>query len=611
VDLITGAIKQLNHDVKPIPELTVGSISIAGHSAGGSALGEAAAQLGDQIHDVTMQDGGYNNGAFLDSHHKLVEWLVTGEVDKMLRVIVHGNVDRQVEGSVLKSHLNPEAITRAAHGAGHKEVTVSMDAANHDGRSVDGMYLHHRLHINGLKAKRTVSVFNMPAVAGESNWDAHMNTRDKTTKHLITEGRDGEFQGAGTGATGPMPANAPLKAPAPVPAAPKLETHAAPKPEAHAPAVSNKHPPAPAPAPQVEKPVSEPAKQKQEAIKQLAQPAHPAALADSKAFHDGGKDKELGKGDEAIEMIDVNGKLSAHIVPVFPKSPEGMVMAAMYELHRGDKRSMAEVMADHTAGHWERGKDAAVEQTTKGDWIKGRGLNDDGDATKHGQVVGHVDTATKVKGQLVHSESPIGPIQAYKTSAGMGTFSQGADPMWCGAFVTYCLARCGIEPGTLKYVPTIGSTIAKAGGQLFGFGATELDDGGGDIHKAKYSYGGSYSEAKAGETQKKLKKQDLKSAEGIDIRPGDIFYTHKHTGIIAGVNKTPTQIVIRTIEGNAGDKVISNVRTIEVDKKGVVTSAPFYGWGRAAEFGEFSAPVNDDWIQSGKGKKKNDEGKTT
>jgi hypothetical protein len=57
--------------------------------------------------------------------------------------------------------------------------------------------------------------------------------------------------------------------------------------------------------------------------------------------------------------------------------------------------------------------------------------------------------------------------------------------------------------------------------------------------------------------------------------------------------------------------VISNVRTIDVDKKGVVTNAPFYGWGRAAEFGEFSAPVNDDWIQSGKGKKKNDEGKTT
>jgi hypothetical protein len=52
------------------------------------------------------------------------------------------------------------------------------------------------------------------------------------------------------------------------------------------------------------------------------------------------------------------------------------------------------------------------------------------------------------------------------------------------------------------------------------------------------------------------------------------------------------------------------VRVIDVDKSGRVTNAPFAGWGRPSQFGEFAAPANDDWIDAGKGKHK-DEGKTT
>jgi len=289
-------------------------------------------------------------------------------------------------------------------------------------------------------------------------------------------------------------------------------------------------------------------------------------------------------------------------------------MAALYELHRGETRSMAEIMADHTASEWTRGKDAAVEQTAQGDWKKGVGLNDDGDATKHGQVVGHVAENKKENGQLVEADSPIGPIQAYKTAAGMGTFSQGKDPMWCGAFVTYCLARCGVDAGSLKYVPSIAGKIAKQGGSIFEIDSKQLSDGGGDRHKAKFEYKGGYSEGKAGENEKQLQKKKLDSADGIDIRPGDIFYTDKHTGIIAGVNKTPTQIVLRTIEGNSADKVQSNVKTIEV-QNGVITSSSIKGWGRPAEFGALAPAANEDWITDpkakSKGKKHEDEGKTT
>jgi len=587
--IIAQSLERLSAELqpKPDPPVTLGSVSIAGHSAGGTALGEAADQLRDSIHDMTMQDGGYSGGAFDASHAAVIKWLLTGETDKTLRVIVHGNINTQSEGQVLKSNLNPKAIESAAKALHLKEVTVSTENGNQDPRSVEGMYLDHRLHVHGLKALRTVSVFNMPK---ERGFKGHMNVRDKTTEHLITEGRDTDFAGSGA-MHRPV---APIAAPTP---AAKHEIHAAPAPAAHGSAHIDKL--------AADGSAGEQAKQQIETVKKLAASSHAATPTDGKAFHDGGKEKELGAGDEAIEVLNNQ----EHIVPVFPATPDGMVMAALYELHRGDKRSMAEIMADHSAAHWQHGEDAAVEQTTKGDWKHGRGLNDDGDATKHGQVVGHAAKA-KGKGQLIHLDSPVGPIQAYKTSAGMGTFSQGKDPMWCGAFVTFCLARCGIDVGTLKYVPAIGSALAKYGGTLFSFGYTQLDDGGGDAHKAKYSYQGGYSEGNAGDTQKKLQKKELHSAEGIDIRPGDIFYSHKHTGIIVGVNKQPNQIVLRTIEGNSGDAVVSNVKTVEVDKKGVVTSAPFWGWGRPAPFGAFAAPINEEWIHSGKDKK-HDEGKTT
>src|SRR5439155_6618124 len=107
-----------------------------------------------------------------------------------------------------------------------------------------------------------------------------------------------------------------------------------------------------------------------------------ALQAAGKSFHDGGADKVLGAGDEVFEYV--NGL--NHIVQAFPSSPEGMVEAALYELHRGDKRSMADIMADHSAKRWERGADAAIEQTTKGDWTKGKGLNDDGTVSDDGKT---------------------------------------------------------------------------------------------------------------------------------------------------------------------------------------------------------------------------------
>ena len=191
--LIQGAIANLPEGAHDGP-ITVGSISIAGHSAGGQALGEAAEQLKDDIHDMTMEDGGYGDNtkkhpgahAWKDAHAQVVKWLLTGKTEKLLRVLLHGE-NNHGEGHVLDSNLNVESLTDAANTMGLTGVKVTKEVfAKHEKRSVKTMYLDHKLHITGLPAPRTVSVFNMPG-------SEHMDVRNLATQVLIEEDRDTEF----------------------------------------------------------------------------------------------------------------------------------------------------------------------------------------------------------------------------------------------------------------------------------------------------------------------------------------------------------------------------------------------------------------------------------
>jgi hypothetical protein len=193
-ELILQSLKQLSDQLGINPPLTVGSVSVAGHSAGGSALGDVAAQLGDAIHDMTYEDGGYSDkpgqSAWKASHDKVAAWLLGGESDKLLRVLLHGENNHK-EGSNLYSHFNDKSLEQAAEKLGKHGVKVTREEGNHDPRSADkGMYLDHTLHITGLHGTRTVSVFNMPRAN-------HMQLRDRATEHLITEGRDTQFEGGG------------------------------------------------------------------------------------------------------------------------------------------------------------------------------------------------------------------------------------------------------------------------------------------------------------------------------------------------------------------------------------------------------------------------------
>jgi hypothetical protein len=263
--LIDGAIANLPPDAHSGP-ITVGSISIAGHSAGGQALGEASEQLGDAIHDMTMEDGGYGDNqkkhpgshAWKDSHAKVVKWLLSGQTEKLLRVLLHGE-DNHGEGHILDSNLNVDSLTEAAQKMGLANVKVSKEVlAKHDKRSVPTMYLDHRLHITGLPAARTVSVFNMPG----SN---HMAVRNLSTQVLIEESRDTEFatSGASEGeeVTAPKhhhkhgkaahtePKHASLPDPAPTAAVPTSTPTAAPVAPSHVEAASAAPPTVAAPAP--------------------------------------------------------------------------------------------------------------------------------------------------------------------------------------------------------------------------------------------------------------------------------------------------------------------------------------------------------------------------
>lgn len=88
--MVDQTLARLNADLGRTEQpLTAGNISIAGHSAGGSALGQAALDTGAT--DVTLQDAGYHYNSFRESWPKLRDWFLLGEAPKTIRVISQVN----------------------------------------------------------------------------------------------------------------------------------------------------------------------------------------------------------------------------------------------------------------------------------------------------------------------------------------------------------------------------------------------------------------------------------------------------------------------------------------------------------------------------------------
>lgn len=303
------------------------------------------------------------------------------------------------------------------------------------------------------------------------------------------------------------------------------------------------------------------------------------------AVHDGDETHALGAGDE---VFDASGK----VVPAFAATADGVVNAALYELHRGERRSLRDIRQDNTAGRVTRGAKAAKEKLVlNAAKTKKIGLNtDDAD----GQVIGHLRGGKEAR-----------PVDAYLHSAKTASKNP-----WCGAFATFVYQRAGILTESLAYSLNVEHALARAGnaeqhGAYYRINASK------NKHRFKGALQeGSYDQKKA----RYHTKESVESGLDIDIRAGDVLWLQHdsssgHVGIIIGVHKTAKNVQIVSIEGNVDDRLDTRTHTLNVgpDSK---CDATFKGWGRPPELqsepagpqasgGETDADGDDcpDWIK--------------
>lgn len=321
-------------------------------------------------------------------------------------------------------------------------------------------------------------------------------------------------------------------------------------------------------------------------------PYAPVATAGT-AFHDGSKAAPLGRGDSAFNEYGT-------VIQAFPATADGVVAAALYELHRGDKRGLAEILADDSAGRTARGPDAAIEKR-----VGGKPMNDD---AANAPIIGHLPKLSdkdKIQGD-------VAAIRAYFYAADIHNVPK-ADkvaPPWCGSFATFVYRRAGIDVLPLAYSMKVAKSLSKSGtrenpGSYFHITGSEETKG----HKKNYQgrlRHGAHDETTLEGTE--CYDSDVKNLSGItiDIRPGDVLWqehdaNHGHVGIVLGVHKTETEITIVSAEGNADQKLQRRVHTITIKDKEHVT-ATFKGWGRPAELNQATAPAQSaeepSWIHA-------------
>ena len=161
--MVDDALARVSADEGVTPAVKAGSVSIAGHSAGGKALGQAALDL--DAPEVTLQDAGYGKfkGApaenYIASWDKLGKWFLAGKSPKTLRVISHdakgtGAVDASTRYAVENAdHGFSEAALKAtmaglvASGAITAPLTLTTEAGDRTPRvgSGGGMRLESKL----------------------------------------------------------------------------------------------------------------------------------------------------------------------------------------------------------------------------------------------------------------------------------------------------------------------------------------------------------------------------------------------------------------------------------------------------------------------------------
>jgi hypothetical protein len=195
--MVNDVLQKLGADL-PSPtgkpwELQPGNISLAGHSAGGQALGIAAAGMGDHVKDVTLQDAGYG---FNPSWEAMLEqWFLVGDGDKSIRVITNQakNIhDGRDSGGAIGSHFNREHVKGAAKKHG---LELSDDKITPDEAHSAGLHLVDKLVVTGKGGPRTIYIYRLYKEKGDKA-DGHFNVRNATMDELIQNGPDKELKTA-------------------------------------------------------------------------------------------------------------------------------------------------------------------------------------------------------------------------------------------------------------------------------------------------------------------------------------------------------------------------------------------------------------------------------
>jgi hypothetical protein len=220
--IVQTVFTNLKDDLKLTTPIARGAFSIAGHSGGGKALGQAAQDLdstGGGVKDVTLVDAGYGgredakgkgDGSFAQSFQMVRDWLLKGSGDKVLRVITKattaGYDTRRAIEKLKKGDdswsipvLGLDGVRNAIKASG-RETEMQADATEMEADAktrTGGMRLVRKIVVSrkrGGAVQGTIFVFLMTNPPRGKDVDAHFGTRNATIGDIVAgQGKGNDF----------------------------------------------------------------------------------------------------------------------------------------------------------------------------------------------------------------------------------------------------------------------------------------------------------------------------------------------------------------------------------------------------------------------------------
>lgn len=336
---------------------------------------------------------------------------------------------------------------------------------------------------------------------------------------------------------------------------------------------------------------------------------HPEVFVDyDKTSEAGKKGSGLGVGMEilregacdTIKYADVRGQ-------AFPKTPEGVVQAALYFVHLGEKKTFQEILSDQTRARFTPAETAPQES---GSSNNDRALAGTPEAKHEKQpaiAVGHIGTGKH--------RTAIGPIRAFHE---IGNDSYGKDKKkqlpWCGSFAATVYALCGINMGegiasAVKAPKKLASTPGAVAYERANMNKTKKvkipqgkDKEGKPMEREILAY-------EPSSTLSKIKPQTLKKGQTVDdvkvdfegmkvngvgminIGPGFMAWKHHnmeqgHVMIVLATKHMEDGVAVVTAEGNFSDALQTRSYKISYDSKTGAIGGDIAGWGAPPEIAE-------------------------